>query len=824
MSFIAVALPAFTLGVADAQKPADVEERVEKLLSQLTLTEKISLVAGDGECKDSTMAVGRLGIPKLLMSDGPKGRTSPGCVFPSAIALAATWDRDLAGRNGSAFALEARARGVHMHLYPGVNISRVPTCGRNFEYFGEDPFLTGKMVAAYIHRIEDEGVAATVKHFACNNQESMRTKVSVQVDERTLQEIYLTPFRYAVQEGNVSAVMCAYNRLNDIHCSENEHLLQGILKDQWGFKGLVMSDWEAVHSIEGLGHGLDLEMPDSKFFSSEAITNALEEKSLTMAELDDSVRRLLRLIVSKGFMDRPQKREDLPLDSPASCTVALDVARQAVVLLKNQNQLLPLKRSTIHSIAVFGQRAVKTPILGEGSGSFKAYHQVDFLEGIRKAAGKDIKINYIPAEEAPEADYQVFPLCRVSKDGAPGLKLSVNIQGEPSLQISPQTVEKVDFTRKNPSEPFLGIPANRDAVASFSGVLVASEDSDWQVIKSGMRCVAGDPDSYIEWNRSPLHLKKNVPLPIVFTGPVKAGGPTELKASIRHLPVPAPDVSAARDADVAIVCVGRYETEGWDSTFDLPSDEISLIAAVCAANPRTIVVNQSGGAVEMASWISQPSAVLQSWYIGQEGGTALGEILFGDVNPSGHLPVTFERHFEDYPAISGAPATYPCIQEPGQPYPKVSYSEGIFVGYRGTDKAGREPLFPFGYGLSYTTFKYSNLRIHTVKDGSDPQITVQFDVENNGALAGGEVSQVYVGDTHSSVPRPIRELKGFSRVMLAPGETKTITVDLNKDSFAFYDIAQKGWKIEPGDFRISVGASSRDIRLEGHVTVGPDAN
>jgi beta-glucosidase len=674
---LALAPLGFTLAsinFAHGEQPlsaTEVDARVTKLLDQLTLPEKMELVAGDANDRSTTVAIPRLGIPKLMMSDGGVNRPAKWCVFPSMIALAATWDRELAAKNGTACGLEDRAEGIHIHLYPGVNISRVPICGRNWEYF------------------EDEGVAATVKHYAGNNQETYRNKESDEVDERTLQEIYLPAFRRAVQEGHSSAVMCAYNRINGTYCSENTHLLVDILRDEFGFKGLLMSDWGAVHSIKGLGHGLDLDMPDAgKFLGPEAIQGALADGSLTMDELNESVRHFLTLIVSKGFLDRPQKRADLPLDSPASSRLALDVAREAIVLLKNQDGTLPLHRSAIHKIAVFGGIAVQTPILGWGSGLFHAFHQVDFLDGIRKAAGAGIDVSYTPTA-APQQE--------------------------------------------------------------------------------------GDAT------------------------------PTE--------------VSAAKGADFAIVCVGRHEREGADTTFAVAPDQARLINDVCAANPHTIVVVQSGAGMEMASWLSESLAVLESWFAGQEGGTALGEILFGDVNPSGHLPVTFERRLEDYPCMANAPATYPGVKAPGEAYPKVAYSEGIFVGYRGTDQAGRTPLFPFGYGLSYTTFAYKNLQVKTDPTGSNLDVTVQFEVTNTGSMAGAAVSQVYVGEPHPSAPRPHKELKGYVRTMLAPNETRTVTVNLDRDSFVFYDVTSKSWKVDRGSFDILVGDSSRELPLKSSINL-----
>jgi beta-glucosidase len=634
------------------------------------------------------------------MSDGPMGlrNDGPSAAFPAGIGLAATWDRQMDLRMGQAMGLEARARGVHILLAPAVNIQRVAVDGRNFEYYGEDPCLAGQTAVAFIRGVQSEGVIATVKHFAANNQEYERGSISAEIDERTLHEIYLPAFKAAIQQGNAWAVMAAYNRLNGTYAAENKSLLNDILKKRWGFQGLVMSDWGATHEgVEAALAGLDLEMPSPQFMNQNALLPAIQNGQVQEAIIDDKVRRILRAAVSMGFLDRPQEWRDLPVYSGASSEVALEGAREGIVLLQNRDHLLPLHAGAIHSIAVFGPNANPAVTGGGGSSHVVPFRAKSVLEGLVDLAGLDVRVDYIPFKT--EGTQSTASQSESSRHGAP----------------EQPTQPEVDFR-----------------------------------------------------NESAL---------------------------------------AARD-DVAIVCVGfdpETEAEGFDRTFGLPPGQSELIEAVARANPRTIVVLNSGGAVNMTGWIDHISALLEAWYPGQEGGRAIAEILLGKVDPSGKLPATFEGHWGDAEADRNYPGTNG----------KVFYREGIFVGYRYFDHARVKPLFPFGYGLSYTNFAYSQLAV--TADGLNERVA--FDVKNTGSRAGAEVAEVYVQEDHPIVPRPVKELKEFARVLLARGQTQRVKVDLDRSAFAHYDAAIHAWKVDPGQFEILVGSSSEDIRLRGAVSL-----
>ncbi|HEX8234511.1 MAG TPA: glycoside hydrolase family 3 C-terminal domain-containing protein [Abditibacteriaceae bacterium] len=706
----------------DATKP--LEARVDDLLGRMTLEEKVSLLHGDS--KFTTNAIPRLGIPRRWMSDGPHGvredigpdtwnpagRTDDFATYmPCLLGLAATWNPDLGRAYGTVIGEEARARGKDIMLGPGFNILRTPLNGRNWEYLGEDPLLASRMAVNYVQGMQAQGVAACVKHYALNNQETQRGSVNVEVDERALREIYLPAFKATTQEGGAWAVMSAYNRFRGEYCTENDYLNNTILKGQWGFKGLVMSDWSGTHSTRGaaLG-GLDLEMgsrePYDEFFLARPFREGLQRGEYSMALLDDKVRRNLRVMIATGALG---ERAPGNINTQAHQDTARRVAEESIVLLKNQGGALPLDTSKIQSIAVIGENANLKQGYGGDSARIKAFYEVTPLEGILRRAGDRVNVSFSQGYKQP--------------------------------------------------------PRRARGRADAAGV------QDYETSPAGVQEAA-----------------------------------TLVERAVK----------AAAQADIAVVFGGlnhnrNMDTEGADRhDIKLPYGQNELIRRVVAANPRTIVVLISGGPVELGPWLQDVPAVVEKWYSGMEGGNAIAHVLFGDVNPSGKLPFTFPKQLSDSPAhATGDPKLYP-----GQDG-TVRYDEGLLVGYRWFDTKNIEPLFPFGYGLSYTTFEYSNLKLAPGNTPNGPIVTAQFDIANTGTRDGSEVAQLYIHDDRSSLPRPLQELKGFRKVALKAGEKQSVTIPLNVDMFSFYDPARKGWVAEAGDFTISVGSSSRDIRLKG---------
>ncbi len=803
------------------------QQRTDDLLGRLTLEEKIKLLGG---WEFYTMPIERLGVPAFVMSDGPQGVRNYGnaCAFPCGAALASTWDPALAKLNGEQLGLEARARGVHYLLGPGMNIARVAVNGRNFEYFGEDPFLASLIATGYVQGVQSKGVIATVKHFAGNNQEWMRGSVDTKISERALHEIYFPAFKRCITEGGAWAVMDAYNRLNGSYCTDNSFLQKEILRDSWGFKGTLMSDWGASHSVTNVQNGLDLEMPNAKNLSEAAVKAALASGTVSQAALDAAVSHNLFTEFSMGFFDRPQKDASIPVNSPEARKAALEIARAGVVLLKNDKQTLPLDAAKIRSIAVYGDYAANTPISGGGSGHIVPFHQVNYLEGIRAAAGDQVTVTYHEQPKADPAIFKSLACARVNAGGEAGLRFTAKLKSKPAESGTlPLTgVETaIDYAWSDEARPF-AIPAGTEATLTWEGVLVTPEDGDWELVTQSSSSARYFPKPDIRIGKTPpqftgnaepqwekgdgIHLVKGEPVPVSIRWQLAARGKQTLKVGLRPVAI---DAAGAKEADVAIICTGRFAGESHDSFFELPLAQRRLIDAVCAANPRTVIVNTSGAGVDLAHVSKEAAALMQAWFLGQEAGTAVGEVLFGKVNPSGRLPMTFDRELADNAAFANYPGV--LAAEKNQP-PQVEYKEGIFVGYRGYDKTGKAPLYPFGYGLSYTQFKFADLKVTKAGDGA--KITLK--VTNSGARDGAEVVQVYVGQPKAQVERPVRELKGFAKVALKPGETRQVTIDLPRDAFAYWSPEKKGWTVDPGKFVVEAGASSRDIRLKQAVEIG----
>ena len=799
-----------------AQKPnPQIETKVENLVKQLTLDEKISLIAGTGF---DTVPIPRLGIPSLKMTDGPIGvRQAPATSFPSSIALAASFDPDLIKRVAQAIAQETKAKGKNVLLGPCVNIQRTPFGGRNFESFGEDPFLAAQMAVAYIKGMQSENVIPSVKHFAANNQEIDRMTIDVRVDERALNEIYFPAFKAAVEKGNVWSVMAAYNKLNGFYASENNYLLTEVLKKRWNFQGLVMSDWGAVHStVPTLKNGLDLEMPTGGFLNSEAVKKALTANEISETNINEMVRRLIRVMFFAGLMDA-KTPDNGSIDTPEHRQIALEAARGGIVLLQNQKNVLPIDTNKVRSVAVIGPNADTARIGGGGSAQVIPFYSVSPLDGIKKAVGEKMQINFAPGIVSLEDTTPIPAANLTTPDGkSNGLQgeyfANMTFEGKPAFsRIDPQ----LDFhwATNSPAENYPSdLFSNR-----WTGYLTASVTGRYAISLSsndGGRLYIDDKLIVDVWGdhatlkaANSIELRAGEPHKIRIDHYENRGN-ADLVLGWRLLEEDTlrKAAEAASKSDVAVIFAGlsdAFEVEARDrADLNLPKEQEDLIEAVTKANPNTIVVMTSGAPVLMDKWIGKVPAVVQAFYYGQEGGNAIADVLFGKISPSGKLPATFLKRWED----SNAFGRYPGDGK------SVDYSEGILVGYRWFDTKNIAPLFPFGHGLSYTNFKYSALKL---TKGKDANLTVQFEIENTGKFDAAEVAQVYVADVESSLPRPLKELKGFQKVFIKTGEKKIISIALDQNAFAFYEPDKQNWIAEKGDFKILVGSSSRDIRLNG---------
>src|SRR5215211_4222 len=801
---------------------------IEDLLQQMTVEEKISMLAGADLWH--SVAVPRLGIPQFRVTDGPNGaRGSWGnmgqssVATPVGIALGATWNPELVEKVGNVLADELDAKGAHILLAPTVNIHRTPIAGRNFECYSEDPFLSGMLASAYIKGIQDKGKGACIKHFVANDQEFERFSISSEVDERTLREIYLEPFRLAIRNSNPWAVMSSYNRVNGTYACENDHTLLEILKGEWKYEGIVMSDWFGTYDRDVPNSGLDLEMPGAaRWMSEEHVKRALDDGPLTEEMLDNKVKRLLGVLEKAGLFANPELQTERAQDKPHHRRIIREAAREAIVLLKNDGSL-PLKK--VKSIAVIGPNAQTAQILGGGSSSVTPHYAVSPFEGISNRAGDRIKVQAAPGCFI----YKTLPAPALetlsTPDGRRGLSMTLyngtELAGEPvyrEVTKRPQygwfeaTVPNVDqeafslrlegfFTPQESGTHTLGLSAVGWGKLYLDDKLLIDHSADSDMAKQ---------------LTAELKLEGGKAYPIRIEYYWK-GSPRWRSLAFGHQPPHAKDMIAeavklAKNSDVVVLVAGltgEWESEGFDRLdMKLPGAQNELIERVAKANKNTIVVLNVGSPVEMP-WIDKVPAVLQLWYNSQEQGNALADVLFGDVSPSGKLPTTFPGRLQDNPAY---------INYPGE-NGKVRYGEGIFVGYRYYDKKKVAPLFPFGHGLSYTTFQYRDLRLSAKSLTANELLKVRADVTNTGKVAGKEVLQLYVGDVNSTVARPPKELKAFAKVGFAPKQTKTVTFTLDREAFWFFDITRNTWTTEPGDFEILIGASSRDIRLSETFTL-----
>jgi beta-glucosidase len=836
-----MAAPAF----AQAPHPltdAD-QQKIDSLVHGMTLDQKLDYIGGTGF---AVRAMPSVNLPAFEMSDGPYGTRSnagfPSTTYAAGIGLAASWDTELAARVGGGIGRDARARGVHYMLGPGVNIYRSPRNGRNFEYFGEDPFLTSAIAVGYITGMQEQGVSATIKHYAGNNSEYLRHDSDSIIDERTLREIYLPSFEAAVKKAHVGAIMDSYNLLNGEHSTQNSFLNIEMARKEWGFKGLMMSDWDATYDAVGAANGgLDLEMPFGKFMNREKLLPAIKAGTVTEATIDEKVKHILAPAFEFGWLDRPQTDSSISFLDGQNNKTALDSARESVVLLKNEGHVLPLDKAQVKTILVVGPDAYPGVPVGGGSAGVVPFHTVSTLEGLTNALGSSVNILYDRGVPKLSTLALATEFTTAASGGKPGLTLEtydnddLSVKAEStnvvthinaagisweSVSDDPEVLMALFASRgKHVSRRFTGFYTAAAAGKYIVAVEGSGEGSgnrvyvdgklvidDWKLVRAfqphvTMELAAGAHKVVVEDRQmSPI------------------GGRLRFAIVDVKKVVDSRAVEMAAKADVVVVAAGFQgdsESEGGDRTFALPYGQDQLIEAMARANKKVIVDVTSGGNVDSEAWLGEVPVLLESWYAGQAGGTALAEILLGDVNPSGHLPATFERRAQDNP-------TYENYYPEGDSK-KVVYKEGIFVGYRGYEKNHVKPLFPFGFGLSYTTFAFSNLKVSPKSAGANPDVTVTFDVKNTGDRAGAEVAQVYVSEAHAKMPEPERQLKGFARVKLEAGETKPVSVTLDARAFAAYDVAKKSWVIAPGKYTIHVGDSVETLELEGAVELTAEA-
>lgn len=709
--------------VTDKEK-VQMEKRIEKLIKKMTLEEKVGLLHGNS--KFYVAGVERLGIPEWSLSDGPHGvraeinrhdwayagwTNDSASYFPTGTAFAAAWNPELAYRRGEVLGEEARWRKKDVLLGPGVNIIRSPLCGRNFEYMSEDPYMNSVLAVAYIKGLQSRDVACSVKHFAVNNQETNRTTVDVECSERALREIYLPAFKAAVQEGGTLTVMAAYNKFRGEFCAENNYLVRKILRNEWGFDGVYVTDWGAAHStVPSMEAGLDLEMGTlidkyEDWYYANPLIEAVKSGKVPMSLVDEKVGDVLRVMIKTNVLDPKKRFGPGSMNTKEHQQATYDAAAEAIVLLKNQNNLLPLDFSSIKSLAVIGDNATRKHSNGGLSSEIKAVYEVTPLEALRAKWGDKVDIRFAQGYE----------------------KLSTFVEGSNNGQSS----------------------------GTFSS---KTQESD-ALLKEA--------------------------------------------------------VEVARTSDVALLVCGLnhdYDTESFDRlNMDIPYGQVELIQEVVKANPRTIVVMIAGSPLNMAAVDICSPAIVWAWFNGMEGGNALVDVLSGKVNPSGKMPFTTPVSLDQSPA-------HALGNFPGRDL-KVNYEEDILVGYRWFDTKGLPVVYPFGYGLSYTTFDYSNL--NTDKETYDQADTIQatFTLTNTGDREGAEVAQLYVSDPVCSVMRPVKELKGFKKVFLKPGESRRITLDIPVSSLAFYSEAQSQFVVEPGEFILQLGASASDIKQRISVEV-----
>ncbi|WDQ99830.1 glycoside hydrolase family 3 C-terminal domain-containing protein [Devosia sp. J2-20] len=807
-------------------------DRIEQLADQMTLDEQVAILSGEDFW--SVPAIDRLGIGKLRVTDGPNGARGGGSLiggvksasFPVGIALGATWNIDLLKQVGVALADEVKSKGAHMLLAPTVNIHRSVTSGRNFECYSEDPILTAELASAYITGLQSQGIGATIKHFAGNESEIERTTISSEIDERSLREIYLVPFEWAVKKAGTWGVMSSYNKLNGTFTSEHNWLLTTVLRDEWGYDGIVMSDWFGSHSTaETVNAGLDLEMPGPTRDRGNKLIDAVNAGTVSRATLRQRVVDMLTLMQRVGSLDDHRDFVEHANDRPEHRALIRRAGAEAAVLLKN-NGILPLKGDG--TIAVIGPNAKTAQIMGGGSAQLNAHYRISPWQGLINALGQE-RLRYAPGctnhrfEPLLRGDLQVAYFANERLEGAP---VHIGTQEEAqAFWIGHVAEGKVDpmhfsaritgsFTPEVSGTHRVGIYAAGFAKVFVDGELIADAWTNWTKGRTFFEEGCDEVVGTVELQAGRAHQ-------VVIEFATKDFATLGLAAFAAGIGLPLGDqaiaeaAALAASAETAIVCIGRsgeWDTEGSDlPSITLPGRQNELVAAIAKANPNTIVVLQTGGPVEM-DWIGSVAALLQAWYPGQEAGNAIADVLTGAAEPTGRLPQTFPARWSDNPTQSQDAEIYPGLDG------KVRYEEGIFVGYRHYDRHGIKPLFPFGFGLGYTDFTLSDLQVDDTAFEADGAVTVTVTLTNSGARDGASVVQLYVCDDEASDPRPEKELKAFAKAWLKAGQSTKLTLRLDARAFAFFRPQSKHWLLENGSFTLRLGQSSDDLPLSASVT------
>ena len=804
----------FSFMSAQVRITPEAEQRAKALVEEMTLEEKIDYISGVRSFY--IRAIPRLGIPEIRMADGPQGirNNTQSTMYPSGVLSASTWNRELVRELGNGLGRDAKARGVSILLGPGVNIYRSPLCGRNFEYFGEDPYLSSETAKQYILGVQDKGVIATVKHFAANNQEWSRHHASSDVDERTLQEIYFPAFRKAVQEAGVGAVMDSYNPINGVHATENAWMNIEILRKQWGFKGILMSDWTSVYSTVGAANGgLDLEMPVGKFMVKEKLIPVIENGIVKEKTIDEKVQHILQTLITFGLFDNPLEDKSIERDNAESKATALNLAREGIVMLKNDDNVLPLRKG--HTL-IIGPNADMIPT-GGGSGFVTPYSTVSVYEGMTQIKGNK-KITLLSDSLLyKDISKNIFTDISLKKQGFTGYYFKdKKLSGEPCHQ---GITTRINYAWKYGS-PYPDIQDDHFSVqwkgiykADQSGTIrfQISGDDGYRILVNG-KTISGDWGNHALSSRNAFMQVEKDSLYQLQIDYFENVGEATIKFEAGMLDKNLLNYELKK-ADNVVMCLGfdsNTESEGFDRPFALPYGQEFLIDEVTKVHKNVITVINSGGGIDFRNWGNKVKAILMAWYPGQEGGKAIAEILTGKISPSGKLPISIEEKWEDNPTFNN------YYDKRNVPHKRVQYAEGIFVGYRGYDRTGKQPLYPFGFGLSYSQFTYENLQLRKKQKN---QVEVSFELKNTGKMNAAEVAQIYVKDCKASVPRPLKELKGYEKVFLKKGETKRITILLNEDAFSFYDTDKKNFVIEKGDFEILVGPSSSELPLKGIINL-----